>query len=104
MIFKIQAESCVMSRAIISRLMLVCWKGLLRYYTLCCGVLYKYNLLDVICWLLAAFFKVVQVMCFKDGYGRSPPLSFRQLHGLRMWFGQIEGFIPEFSCKDSERP
>jgi hypothetical protein len=72
MIFKIQAESCVVSRAIISRLMLVCWKGLLRYYMLCCGVIYKYNLLDVISWLLAAFFKVVQVMYFKGGSERSP--------------------------------
>jgi hypothetical protein len=36
-----------MSRAIISRLILVCWRGLLHYCTLCCGVIYKYNLLDV---------------------------------------------------------
>jgi hypothetical protein len=51
-----------MSRATISRLILVCWRGLLRYYTPCCGVI-KYNLLDVISWLLAAFYTVVQVIC-----------------------------------------
>jgi hypothetical protein len=69
-----------MSRATISRLILVCWRGLLRYYTLSCGVIYKYNLLDVISWLLAAFYTVVQVMCFKGGSERTP-LIMRQLNG-----------------------
>jgi hypothetical protein len=44
----------------------------LRCYTLCCAVIYKYNLLDVISWLLAAFYTVVQVMCFKGGSERTP--------------------------------
>jgi hypothetical protein len=44
----------------------------LRYYTLCCGVIYKYNLLDVISWLLAAFFTVVQVLCFRGGSECTP--------------------------------
>jgi hypothetical protein len=53
-----------MSRATISRLMLVCWRGLLRCYTLCC-VIYKYNLLGVISCLLAAFTQVSKLRVLK---------------------------------------
>jgi hypothetical protein len=77
-----------MSRAIISRLRLIWWRGLLPYCTLCCAVICKHNFVDV-----AAFLKVVQVICFKKADLSVVPTKFKQLHGLIIIHAQQDAVL-----------
>jgi hypothetical protein len=82
---KFQARSCVRSRATCSRLTLVCWRGLLSYFPLCCPVVYKYNFIGCDLLVISCF----SLRCFRKADLSVAPTKFMQLQLFPRYIGTV---------------